>query len=100
MAAIRDRVIVVLPGSGDWVEIFPDQRGDAPIVRFISGEQIEAMGDTEYAAPPAGEHLYSIRVHRLLVWAVAHGFLDTLPAEQRDAIHRDVKDPQDPTQEG
>ena len=92
--AIRNRAVIALPEADDCVEITRRQGRDAPVVHFLSDTQIEAM-DGEYPPTPEGEDdeyesRFQLRLYGIVRFALANGFIETLPAEERDAIRNMV----------
>jgi hypothetical protein len=99
--AMRSRAVVAMPGDDHYVEISRAQDRDAPVVHFLSDAQIEAS-DGDYPPVPQGadedyETLFQLRLYDIIRHAFAHGYLDTLPTEQGDAIRAMVLLEKEPT---
>ena len=86
--------MTALPGADDFVEITRRQGRDAPVVHFLSDTQIEAING-EYPPTPQGEDdeyesRFQLRLYGIVRFALANGFIETLSAEDRDAIRNMV----------
>ena len=91
--AMRTHAIIALEGNY-WCEL----KGDSAVVNFITDEQIREMTNTADSYPPAAEGggggyelLFELRLHRIITWALEHGYLDVLDPMQRCAIRERVK---------
>ena len=92
--AIRDKVICGFE-SREWTELSATHPRTA-VVAFVTEQQMASM-EGEATFPPEYEHdrayeaQFRIPVVDLLRYALRHGFVDTLPAEQRAAFEAVVR---------